>query len=56
MIMYNRFAYLYDDLMNDVDYEKWVDYYFKIFRRYGLEPKLGLDLGCGTGNLTPLLA
>ena len=56
MIMYNRFAYLYDDLMNDVDYEKWVDYYFKIFRRYGLEPKLGLDLGCGTGNLTTLLA
>lgn len=56
MIMYNRFAYLYDDLMNDVDYEKWVDYYFKIFRRYGLDPKLGLDLGCGTGNLTTVFA
>lgn len=54
--MYNRFAYLYDDLMNDVDYEKWVDYYFKIFRRYGLDPKLGLDLGCGTGNLTTVFA
>lgn len=54
--MYNRFAYLYDGLMNDVDYEKWVDYYFKIFRRYGTEPKLGLDLGCGTGNLTTIFA
>lgn len=50
--MYNRFAYLYDELINDVDYKKWVDYYFKIFKRYGLNPKLGLDLGCGTGNMT----
>ena len=50
--MYNEFAYLYDKLINDVDYKKWVDYYFKIFKRYGLSPKLGLDLGCGTGNLT----
>lgn len=50
--MYNDFAYLYDELINDVDYKKWVDYYFKIFQRYGLNPQLGLDLGCGTGNMT----
>lgn len=50
--MYNRFAYLYDELINDVDYKKWTDYYFKIFQRYALNPKLGLDLGCGTGNMT----
>ena len=50
--MYNRFAYLYDKLINDVDYDKWIEYYYKIFRRFNLEPKLGLDLGCGTGNLT----
>lgn len=51
--MYNRFAYLYDNLINDVDYKKWADYYFNIFQRYGLtNPKLGLDLGCGTGSLT----
>lgn len=50
--MYNRFAYLYDSLINDVDYKKWVDYYYKIFQRYALNPKLGLDLGCGTGNMT----
>lgn len=54
--MYNRFAYLYDSLINDVDYEKWVDYYFKIFKRYALSPKLGLDLGCGTGSMTTALA
>lgn len=50
--MYNKFASLYDDLINDVDYQKWADYYFKIFERYGLKPQLGLDLGCGTGNMT----
>ncbi len=50
--MYNDFAYIYDKLINDVDYKEWADYYFKIFQRYGLSPKLGLDLGCGTGNLT----
>ena len=50
--MYNEFAYLYDSLINDVDYKKWADYYFGIFRRYGHKPSLGLDLGCGTGNLT----
>ncbi len=54
--MYNRFAYLYDELINDVNYEEWLGYYFKIFQRYGLKPSLGLDLGCGTGNLTTLLA
>ncbi|MBE7055686.1 MAG: class I SAM-dependent methyltransferase [Ruminococcaceae bacterium] len=50
--MYNDFAYLYDELINDVDYKKWVDYYFSIFQRYGINPQLGLDLGCGTGNMT----
>lgn len=54
--MYNDFAYVYDKLINDVDYKEWADYYFKIFQRYGLSPKLGLDLGCGTGNLTVELA
>ena len=54
--MYNDFAYVYDKLINDVDYKEWADYYFKIFQRYGITPKLGLDLGCGTGNLTVELA
>ena len=50
--MYNEFAYVYDRLIDDVDYKSWVDYYLKIFKRYGLKPSLGLDLGCGTGNMT----
>lgn len=54
--MYNKFAYIYDDLISDVDYEAWADYYFKIFHRYGAKPVSGLDLGCGTGNMTSVLA
>ena len=54
--MYDKFAYVYDKLINDVDYSAWADYYFKIFRRYGLKPTLGLDLGCGTGSMTTELA
>ncbi|MCH5188501.1 MAG: methyltransferase domain-containing protein [Oscillospiraceae bacterium] len=50
--MYNDFARLYDRLMADVPYGKFVDYYFEIFRRFGCKTRLGLDLGCGTGNVT----
>lgn len=50
--MYGGFAHMYDALTGDVDYSKWADYYYKIFRRYGIEPNLGLDLGCGTGSIT----
>lgn len=49
--MYNDFAEVYDRLQ-DADYEKFVDYYEGIFQRYGKEPKLVLDLACGTGNIT----
>ncbi len=54
--MYDEFARVYDKLICDVDYEKWADYYFKIFERYALRPSLGLDLGCGTGSMTLCLA
>ena len=49
--MYNDFAQVYDSLQ-DADYEAFVDYYEKIFEEYGVKPKLVLDLGCGTGNIT----
>ncbi len=49
--MYNDFAEVYDKLQ-DADYEKFADYYEKIFQRYGKAPKLVLDLACGTGNIT----
>lgn len=48
---YNEFAYVYDKIIN-TDYEKWIDYLEKIFKLNNTEPKLVLDLACGTGNIT----
>ncbi len=49
--MYNDFAAVYDKLQ-DVNYNDFVDYYEKIFERFGKKPSLVLDLACGTGNIT----
>lgn len=49
--MYENFANIYDRLQ-DIDYSSFVDYYEKIFSKYGLSPKLVLDLACGTGSVT----
>lgn len=55
MESYTDFAYIYDNLI-DQDYEKWADYIEEIFAKYKKSPKLVLDLGCGTGNITNILA
>lgn len=53
---YNRFAYLYDQLMNDVPYERWVQFLQHVFQKYEmLQPSI-LDIGCGTGTLPISLA
>ncbi|MBQ9737285.1 MAG: class I SAM-dependent methyltransferase [Clostridia bacterium] len=49
--MYNDFAKVYDKLQ-DADYEAFIDFYERIFEKMGKKPKLVLDLGCGTGNIT----
>ncbi len=53
MESYKEFSNIYDSLiLQDVDYKQWADYYFKLFAKYKVDPKLVLDLGCGTGSLT----
>lgn len=53
---YNRFAYLYDQLMNDVPYESWVQFLKTVFKNYDMNQPEILDIGCGTGTLPILLA
>ena len=35
--MYQAFAELYDDLMYDVDYDSWADYYVRLLSIYGIK-------------------
>ena len=56
MSRYEPLAPFYDSLTEDVDYEAVLAYYEKIFEIYGVKPKLILDLACGTGSLTWLMA
>ncbi len=54
--MYQDFSYYYDQFAYDINYQAFADYYKKIFDRFGLNPKLVLDICCGTGTLTGLMA
>lgn len=53
--MYRDFARLYEKLQ-DIDYVKFADYIEEIFKREKTAPSLVLDLACGTGRLTEILA
>lgn len=66
--MYQDFAAVYDELMDDTPYEKWGERLDDLIRKYGVskperdaqdalasERNLVVDLGCGTGTLTELM-
>lgn len=50
--MYNRFAEVYDRLMDDFDYPAWADYYLRLLKKAGCTPKTMCECGCGTGSMT----
>ena len=56
MDAYKALAASYDRLTNDVDYEAVVDFYRKIIEEEGVHPRSAVDLACGTGSVTQLLA
>ena len=56
MDAYHALAASYDRLTNDVDYEATVEFYMQILQREGLRPRSVVDLACGTGSVTKLLA
>lgn len=53
---YENLAASYDRLTNDVDYASTVQFYFDILSREGITPRTCVDLACGTGSVTLLLA
>ena len=53
---YEALAASYDRLTNDVDYEATVEFYMQILQREGLCPRTVVDLACGTGSVTKILA
>ena len=56
MDAYHELAKSYDRLTNDVDYRATVEFYMQILEREGLKPRTAVDLACGTGSVTAILA
>lgn len=56
MDAYTGFASVYDMFMDNIPYEEWCGYLTSLLREYGAGEGILLDLGCGTGSLTGLLA
>lgn len=56
MSAYEALAASYDRFTNDVPYEAVADYLLELLERHGAHPASILDLACGTGSLTCILA
>lgn len=54
--MYSYFAKGYYNIMKNTYQADYFEYLKKIFKKYNINPKLMLDLGCGTGDITYLFA
>lgn len=56
MAGYGDFALFYDRLTENVDYKERCDYICSLLRKNGISEGILLDLACGTGSLSYLLA
>lgn len=56
MEAYTDFASVYDKFMDETPYEQWCENILQVFHEYSITDGLILELGCGTGSMTELLA
>lgn len=56
MEAYTGFAQVYDEFMDNIDYDSWCKYIISLLKKYGIDDGIVLDLGCGTGNITTRLS
>lgn len=56
MEAYSEFAKVYDVFMEDIPYEKWVNFIDHCMTAYNITPQIICDLGCGTGKMCTLFA
>ena len=56
MEAYTSFASVYDTFMDNVPYGEWGRYIQGMLCKYGVKDGIVLDLGCGTGTMTEILA
>ena len=56
MEAYTDFASVYDEFMDETPYEKWCENIINEFKNFNINDGLVLELGCGTGSMTELLA
>lgn len=56
MDSYTGFSYLYDMFMDNIPYESWYAYIKELLLKHNINNGIILDLGCGTGTITQMLA
>ncbi len=56
MDAYTAFAEVYDLFMEETPYEEWCQYLTGQLSKHGITDGIVLDMGCGTGVMTELLA
>ncbi len=49
--IYRALAFVYDQVMEEVNYEHWADFIDEIMQTHHRDPLRILELGCGTGSL-----